>query len=85
MPFCLPPCFHGQAHPAAVSAFVSCLAAGFAAAIAKGNLIAGTCNVTAGIPGTGQATTYRPTNLEVNDPIFKDGGEDAMANCAQAQ
>jgi len=55
------------------------LAAGFAAAIAKGTLIAGTCNVTAGIPGTGQATTYRLTNLEVNDPIFKDGGEDPLA------
>jgi hypothetical protein len=59
--------------------------AGFAAAIVKGNLIAGTYNVTAGIPGTGQTTTYRLTNLDVNDPIFKNGFEDALANCAEAQ
>lgn len=59
--------------------------AGFAAAVAKGNLIAGTYNVTAGIPGTGQTTTYRLTNLDVNDPIFKNGFEDALANCAEAQ
>jgi hypothetical protein len=64
---------------------ISTDAAGFAAAIVKGNLIAGTYNVTAGIAGSGQNATYRLTNLAVNDPIFKDGNEDPLANCAEAQ
>jgi len=57
---------------------------GFAAVIAKGNAIAGTYNVTAGLSGSGQTTTYLLTNLDVNDPIFRNGFEIPPA-CAEAQ
>ena len=60
-------------------------ATGLAAIVSKSNLNAGIYDITAEIPGTGQMTTYRLTNLDVNDPIFKNSLAGALPDCALAQ
>jgi len=49
---------------------------GTATVSAKSNAIAGSYDVTAGVPGTGQTATYHLTNLAAGDDLFEDGFED---------